>query len=203
MTNNAKSTDDGDLPVIVKTTVSAADAPKSTASKIADAANRSFNAGKAATRAAASVAGQGMVNTAGVVKSAAGKTARAASELGSAAYHVVGDLNGDGKVDEEDWKIARARAGAVGAAAAREAGDLGKAVARHEIKKDAAAGAVVGALIAMPIPLVGPAFGAAAGAAVGLTRGVIGSGAIGDVVGQVASAVRRPPARKSSRRKKS
>lgn len=202
MAKTSKSTGDATVPVIVTTDVELSNNLKSTGSRIADTARRSFQSSAEATRTAATTAGQGMASAAGGMKKAAGATARVAGEFRSAAYLAVGDLNGDGKVDEEDWKIARAAAGRAASGVAREAGELGKAVARHEITKDAAAGAAVGALIAIPVPIIGPIGGAAAGAVVGLTRGVIGSGAIGDFVGQVVSAVRSPPARKPTRRKK-
>ncbi len=202
MTKISKPTKAINLPEIIVTDAVSAVTRKSPGSRIADVAARSFRTGAEATRAAAETAGQGVVSAADAMKKAANTTAKVAGSFGSAAYQSVGDLNGDGKIDEEDWKIARAAAGKAATGVAREAGELGKAVARHEITKDAAAGAVVGALIAVPIPFVGPALGAAAGATIGLTRGVIGSGAIGDVIGQVADAVRTPSARKTTRRRK-
>lgn len=132
----------------------------------------------------------------------AGSVGQAVADAGGRAAVMVGDLNGDGKVDEADFRIARDSAGRAATVAAREAGELGKAVMRHEITKDAAAGAAVGALIAVPIPLVGPVAGAAVGAAIGLTRGVVGAGMISDVVGQVAEGLRKPPRRKPARKKK-
>lgn len=82
----------------------------------------------------------------------------------------IGDLNGDGKVDYEDFKIAAARAKVFASAAAVEAVKLGKEALHSDMTKDAAAGAAVGATIAIPIPFVGPAIGAAVGAGVGVFK---------------------------------
>ncbi len=86
---------------------------------------------------------------------------------------LVGDLNGDGKVDHEDAKIAaewaKNRASAVG----DEAVKIGKEAMRSEMVKDAAAGAAVGAAIAIPIPVIGPFAGAAIGAGLGVYKNII------------------------------
>lgn len=199
MTKKSEPTEAQGLPALVATEVFSS-VPREKG--MFQAVKQSFRDGADFAKSAATVAGEGMTSAAQGMKKAGDASARVVGDLGSGAYHAIGDLNGDGKVDEEDWKIARASAGRLASGVAREAGELGKAVARHEITKDAAAGAAVGALIAIPVPIIGPIGGAAAGAVVGLTRGVIGSGAIGDVVGQVVSAVRSPPARKPARRKK-
>ncbi|WP_288758966.1 hypothetical protein [uncultured Brevundimonas sp.] len=200
MTKRSKTSDDTNTPAVLVTETAPAGKARRIGPQVLDKVKSSLQSGSDQTRAAAAVAGHGMVIAVDAVKKAADATARASGELGVAAYYAVGDLNGDGKVDEDDWKIARHAAGKAAAGIAREAGELGKAVARHEITKDAAAGAAVGALIALPIPFVGPAAGAAAGAAIGLTRGVLDSGAIADVVGQAAAAVRKPPTRKPARK---
>lgn len=96
-----------------------------------------------------------------------------ASTFAQASALAVGDLNGDGKVDGEDLKIAVAKAKNVGAAAAGEVADLAKATMKHELVKDAAAGAAVGACIVAPIPLVGLPAGAVVGATIGLVSGAI------------------------------
>jgi hypothetical protein len=86
----------------------------------------------------------------------------------------MGDLNGDGKVDEKDARIAadwtKKQAVAFGSEAAR----LGKEAARSDLAKDAATGAAVGAVIAIPVPLIGPAVGAAIGASAGAYRNLSG-----------------------------
>ncbi len=166
------------------------------------AAKRAATDGVSAAVATASGAGAGLAKGAAGAGKMAGSMARGAADVGGRAAVMVGDLNGDGKIDEADFRIARESAGRAASVAAKEAGELGKAVMRHELTKDAAAGAAVGALIAVPIPLVGPAVGAAVGAAIGLTRGVVGAGMIGDVVGQVAEGIRKPQPRKTTRRKK-
>ena len=100
-----------------------------------------------------------------------------ASKAGQVAT-VVGDLNGDGKVDREDAKIARDHAADAIAVTADEAGKLAKSIARAPLAKDIATYAVVGAAIAIPLPLVGPAIGAAVGAGLGLWRNMTRSEAL-------------------------
>ncbi len=87
---------------------------------------------------------------------------KATSIAGQAAV-AVGDLNGDGKVDAADAKIALS-------AATDEAGKIAKSVARAPLTKDVATYAAVGAAISLPLPVVGPAIGAAVGAGLGLWR---------------------------------
>ena len=94
--------------------------------------------------------------------------AESAKKLASSAVVLVGDLNGDGKVDEQDARIAAKFVKKTGSAIGDEVGKLVQTAARSEMVKDAAAGAAIGALIAVPIPLVGPAFGGAVGAGIGL-----------------------------------
>ena len=79
----------------------------------------------------------------------------------------LGDLNGDGKVDERDVQIAADWARKKASAATDEAGRLGKEAMRTDLVKDTAAGAAIGAVIAIPLPIVGPLAGAAVGAGVG------------------------------------
>jgi hypothetical protein len=85
-------------------------------------------------------------------------------------FALIGDLNGDGKVDFGDFKIAAARSKEIALSAASGAVKMGKEACHSDMAKDAAAGAVVGAAIAVPIPLIGPAFGAAIGAGVGVVK---------------------------------
>lgn len=89
---------------------------------------------------------------------------------------LMGDLNGDGKVDEEDARLAaewtKKQANALGSEAVR----LGKEAVRSDLAKDAATGAAVGAAIAVPVPLIGPAVGAAIGASIGAYRNLSGKG---------------------------
>ncbi|MET1081800.1 MAG: hypothetical protein ABWY12_01915 [Burkholderiales bacterium] len=89
--------------------------------------------------------------------------------LGNAAVR-VSDQNKDGKVDQEDAKIATAKAKRVTSKVADGAGALAKKAAKHEMVKDAAAGAAIGAAVALPIPVIGPAAGAAVGAIVGVAK---------------------------------
>ncbi len=109
------------------------------------------------------------------IKTAGGKVARAAKhagkKLGEAAV-VVGDLNDDGKVDHEDARIAAAKAKVFASKAADDAGTFLKKAGKHDMVKDAAAGAGIGALAAMPLPVIGPAVGAAVGAIAGVVKNV-------------------------------
>jgi len=84
--------------------------------------------------------------------------------------NLVGDLNGDGKVDIEDAKIALAKAKQVASSVADESAKLGKEVMQSELVKDVAPYAAIGAAIAVPIPIIGPAIGAALGAGLGLYK---------------------------------
>ena len=104
------------------------------------------------------------------------KIGSAAKDAVTKAAVLVGDINGDGKVDEEDVRITtewtKKQAVALGSEAAR----LGKQAARSDLAKDAATGAAVGAAIAVPVPLIGPAVGAAIGASIGAYRNLTGKG---------------------------
>ena len=93
----------------------------------------------------------------------------AGKKIGEAAV-VVGDLNDDGKVDQQDARIAAAKAKVLAAKAADGAGSLMKKTGKHDMVKDAAAGAGIGALVAMPLPVIGPAVGAAVGAIAGVVK---------------------------------
>lgn len=144
----------------------AADVPASVTKKARDAA-----------AALASESSRIASETASAAKNAAAIIGNKASQVASDAAILVGDLNGDGVVDEEDLKIARGyAAGALSSAASgltvagQEAGNLAKSVARAPLAKDVATYAAVGAVIAIPIPFVGSALGAAVGAGLGLLR---------------------------------
>ncbi len=93
------------------------------------------------------------------------QTANAVSDAVGKTVDIVGDLNGDGKFDEEDLKIAIAKGKEVASLVANEAGALAKDVARSDLVKDTAAGAVVGAALFSVLPLVGTATGAVVGGA--------------------------------------
>ena len=99
-----------------------------------------------------------------------------ASSGSSKAMTVIGDLNGDGKVDKADWEIARRRTKEAAGDLAEEAARLGKAVMRAEMTRDVATGAAIGAAVAIPVPIVGPAAGAVVGAGVGLYKNLTKSG---------------------------
>lgn len=94
----------------------------------------------------------------------------AAKNLGGMVAHQIGDLNGDGKIDAEDFKIAAAKAKQLASAACDETVKLGKSTLQSDLVKEAAAGAVVGAVIAVPVPVIGPVAGAVVGASLGAYR---------------------------------
>ena len=96
-------------------------------------------------------------------------TKSAGKMLGKAAVR-VGDRNKDGKVDQEDAKIAGAKAKKITAKVADKGRAFGKEAAKHDMVRDAAAGAAIGAVVALPVPVIGPAAGAAIGAIVGVTK---------------------------------
>ena len=107
------------------------------------------------------------------IKIAGAKVASAAKHAGKkigAAAVVVGDLNDDGKVDHEDARIAGAKARVIASKAADQAGTLMKKAGKHDMVRDAAAGAGIGALVALPLPVIGPAVGAAVGALAGVVK---------------------------------
>jgi len=152
-----------------------------------------------ALKRAVAVAGKAARSAGKATSGAVGRAASAAGTVGSGVALAVGDLNGDGKIDEADLEIAKRAVGATAKVAAREAADLGKVVARHDLTKDAAAGAAVGALIAIPVPFVGPMAGAAVGAAFGVARGT--PDLVGTLADGVASAIKsRKPRRRAPRK---
>ncbi len=94
-------------------------------------------------------------------------------EVISTTANLVGDLNGDGKVDYEDAKIAADWAKKRASAFGEEAVKIGKEAMQSDVVKDAAAGAAVGAVIAVPVPVIGPLAGAAIGAGLGVYKNII------------------------------
>lgn len=74
---------------------------------------------------------------------------------------LVGDVNGDSKVDIEDAKIALEKAKQDGTSVADESAKLGKEVMQSELVKDVALYAAIGAAIAVPIQIIGLEIGAA------------------------------------------
>ena len=103
---------------------------------------------------------------------AGGNVGQAVGNVAATTALLVGDLNGDGKVDIEDAKIALAKAKQVASFAANESIKLGKEVMQSELVKDVTPYAAIGAAIAVPIPIVGPVIGAALGAVLGLYKNV-------------------------------
>jgi len=89
---------------------------------------------------------------------------------------LVGDLNGDGKVDEEDARIAAEWAKKTATSVGNEASRITKEALRSDMAKDAAAGAAVGAVVAVPVPVIGPIAGAAFGASVGVYKNLTKKG---------------------------
>lgn len=127
------------------------------------ASSDAITTGASAVSSAVASAGKTTLEASKNVGQAAGKVVTTTAEL-------VGDLNGDGKVDIEDAKIAMAKAKEVASSVAEESGKLGKEVMQSELVKDVAPYAAIGAAIAVPVPIIGPAIGAAAGAALGLYK---------------------------------
>jgi len=108
-------------------------------------------------------------------KRAREKVAGAARSTGSFVRNAAtfaGDVNRDGKVDQEDARIAAGKAKKIASATAAGAGKLGKEVLKHDMGRDAAAGAAIGAVAGVPIPVVGPVAGAAVGAIAGMIKHV-------------------------------
>lgn len=103
------------------------------------------------------------------LKNLAGKT----KEIVSSTAVMVGDLNGDGKIDKEDARIAAKWAKNTASSAGNEAAKIGKEAVRSDLVKDASAGAAIGAVVAVPVPLVGPVAGAVIGAGLGVYKNLI------------------------------
>jgi hypothetical protein len=93
-----------------------------------------------------------------------------AKEAISTTAVLVGDLNGDGKVDDEDARIATEWAKETATSVGNEASRITKEALNSDMAKDAAGGAAVGAAIALPVPFIGPMAGAAIGAGVGVYK---------------------------------
>lgn len=99
-------------------------------------------------------------------KNAVGK----AKESISSVATMVGDLNGDGKVDEHDLRIATDWAKNTVSSVGDEAARIAKEAVRSDMAKDATAGAAIGAAIAVPVPVIGPIAGAVVGAGLGVYK---------------------------------
>ena len=162
------------------------------ATAAAASAKKSAAAGRQALIYAGDATAKGQVE-------AVGKTA---SEVGAATAKGAGivgmtllDLNNDGKIDEEDFKIAMER----GLAVAKQAADE---LASSTTVKGAAKSGIVVATIAIPVPLVGPAFGFAVGAGGYLTVKAVKE--IGEAIGTAVGGVKSSaiPARRITKRKK-
>lgn len=104
------------------------------------------------------------------------KMASAAKDAVSTTAVLVGDLNGDGKVDKEDARIAAEMAKKAASSVGDEAARLGKEVVRSKLAKDAASGAAIGAAVAIPVPVIGPMAGAAIGAGLGVYKNLTQKG---------------------------
>ena len=119
---------------------------------------------------------KGVANAAGSNRKSAREkvadAARATSNFVKDAAVFAGDLNRDGKIDQEDARIAAGKTKKAASATAVGVGKLGKEVLQHDMGKDAAAGAAIGAVVGVPIPIVGPVAGAAVGAIAGVIKNV-------------------------------
>lgn len=114
---------------------------------------------------------EGLARGASVATKAATAAGKKAAAAAGRTLHEVTDLNGDGRFDVEDVRIAKAAVGKVAVEVGDEAMRLGKSAMRHSVVKDAAAGALVGGVIATAVPFVGVGLGAALGAAALVARG--------------------------------
>ena len=136
------------------------------------------------------------------IVSTATNVAGKANKISQTAITSLTDLNGDGKVDAEDLKIALEKAKSIGSEVAEQTGKLAKGATDHPMVKDAAAGALVGGAIASVIPLIGSATGAAVGAVIGVATGrnrtVI---EVGQVPAVAAPKPKRPAAKKPAAKK--
>ena len=135
---------------------------------VSDGAAKSFAAVKSGAIAAGESVATGAKSAAIGLGAVADSAGHALGQLGV----LVGDLNGDGKVDIEDAKIAAAKMRDVAGATAAELGQLGKSALQSQLVKDTAAGAVVGGVLASAIPFVGTFTGATVGAAVGAYKSI-------------------------------
>lgn len=100
------------------------------------------------------------------------KLARGTADLTKEVAKYAFDLNGDGKVDEEDLKLAVQEGKRFSKSVAEEVGKLARDAAQSELAKEAAAGALVGAAIAVPVPGIGPVAGATIGASISAYRNI-------------------------------
>ena len=107
------------------------------------------------------------------VASVAANVADKANQVAKTTMTTLTDLNGDGKVDAEDLKIALKKAKSVGGSMMEGAGKIAKEAADHPMVKDATAGAMVGGAIGFCVPLIPgtTATGAAVGAVIGVATG--------------------------------
>lgn len=125
-----------------------------------------FKAFSAKARDTAAVAGK----KAKIAATDAGEKAKVAAQF---VGEKVGDLNGDGKVDAEDFRIAAEKAKHAASIAGGHAREFGKRLSENELAQDSAKAAAVGAAVAVPVPLIGPVAGAAMGGALGAYKHLI------------------------------
>ena len=106
------------------------------------------------------------------LSSRAKAAAKAASQTIGTKAHQLADLNGDGKVDSEDARIAAERAGKVATDCGKEAARISKEAIKTDLGKNTAAGAAVGAAVGTAVPFIGTAVGGIIGAGVGAYKGL-------------------------------
>ena len=123
----------------------AAQATSNFAARAGDSISGSAGKSLAVVKHGVVVAGESASSGAKSAGAALGVAADTAGNALGALGVLVGDLNGDGKVDFEDAKIAAAKVREVAGAAAAELGQLGKSALQSRLVQDAAAGAALGA----------------------------------------------------------
>lgn len=170
-----------------RTTAAAADVARSAATSIARSAKKSAVVGKKTLVQAGGATARAGRAVGKAVGDAGGAVARSAGVVGTTLL----DLNNDGKIDEEDLRLATER----GIALAKQVAE--ELASSETIKSTGKAGIVV-ATIAIPVPLVGPATGFVVGAGGYLTVKAVKE--IGEAIGTAVGGVHVAP---PSRRRKS
>lgn len=151
-----------------------AQATSNLAARACDSISESAGKSLAAVKHGAGFVGEAAITGAKAAGTALGVAADSAGNALNALGVLVGDLNGDGKVDFKDAKIAAAKVRDVAGAVVAELGQLGKSALHSKLVQDAAACAVDGGVLAsiIPIPIISTVASATAGAALGTYKSI-------------------------------